>query len=188
MFSALLDQAVQHSRQRVRESFVEFSHADVKQKILELDLLKQLPSPEKIHLPYRDLSFDWVACYELIERYSTHERQVRLLRELLRISRKGIFISTVNRFHPASRWLTKEHDVSLLTSFDIKALVDVLPGKPSWKLGHVRIMGLKAYYFLMIWKEGNEPGVEKMRSTKVEENSQSREAAVSSTLPKKILP
>lgn len=186
MFSALLDQAIQHSHQRVREAFVEFSHADVKQKILELDLLKQLPSPEKIHLPYRDLSFDWVACHELIERYSTHERQVRLLRELLRIARKGVFISTVNRFHPASRWLTKERGVSLLTSFDIKALVDVLPGKPSWKLGHVRIMGLKAYYFLMIWKEGCEPELEQKGSTKIEEKSQNRETAISSTFTRKM--
>jgi hypothetical protein len=46
---------------------------------------------------------------------------------------------------------------TLLTSFDIKALVDVLPGKPSWKLGHVRIIGLKAMYFLMICKAGYEP-------------------------------
>ena len=186
MFSTLLEQAIQHSRQRVREAFVEFSHADVKQKILELDLLKQLPSPEKIHLPYRDLSFDWVACHELIERYSTHERQVRLLRELLRIARKGVFISTVNRYHPASRWLKKERDVTLLTSFDIKALVDVLPGKPSWKLGHVRIMGLKAYYFLMIWKEGSEPQVETTRNSKNEEIPENRMASVSYKQTQKI--
>ena len=110
-----------------------------------------------MHFPYRDLSFDWVACHELIEHYTTHERQVRLLRELLRISRKGIFISTTNRYHPLARWLKEGRKSTLLTSFDIKALVDVLPGKPSWKLGHVRIIGLKAYYFLMIWKVGYEP-------------------------------
>jgi hypothetical protein len=74
----------------------------------------------------------------------------------------------------------------MLTSFDIKALVDVLPGKPSWKLGHVRIMGLKAYYFLMIWKEGNEPEVEQHRSAKVDEKSLNREAAVSSILTRKM--
>ena len=110
-----------------------------------------------MHLPYRDLSFDWVACHELIEQYTTHERQVRLLRELLRVSRKGIFISTTNRYHPLARWMKEGKKTTLLTSFDIKALVDVLPGKPSWKLGHVRIIGLKAYYFLMIWKPGYEP-------------------------------
>ncbi|MEY3791278.1 MAG: hypothetical protein RLZ09_2114 [Pseudomonadota bacterium] len=141
MFPTLLEQAMQHCRERMREAFADFSKHELKQKILLLDQIDQLPAPEKVHLPYRDLSFDWVACHELIEQYTTHERQVRLLRELLRVSRKGIFISTANRYHP----------------FDIKALVDVLPGKPSWKLGHVRIIGLKAYYFLMIWKAGYEP-------------------------------
>ncbi len=186
MFSALLDQAIQHSRQRVKEAFVEFSHADAKQKILELDLLKQLPSPEKIHLPYRDLSFDWVACHELIERYSTHERQVRLLRELLRIARKGVFISTVNRFHPALRWLKKERGLSLLTSFDIKALVDVLPGKPSWKLGHVRVMGFKAYYFLMIWKEGCEPEIVTTERIKNKETIENKIETISSNVNKTV--
>jgi hypothetical protein len=157
MFPTLLDQAMQHSRERMREDFAEFSKHELKQKILELDQIDQLPAPEKVHLPYRDLSFDWVACHELIEHYTTHERQVRLLRELLRVSRKGIFLSTTNRYHPLARWMKEGRKQTLLTSFDIKALVDVLPGKPSWKLGHVRIIGLKAYYFLMIWKAGYEP-------------------------------
>jgi formate hydrogenlyase subunit 4 len=60
----------------------------------------------------------------------------------------------------------------LLTSFDIKSLVDVLPGKPSWKLGHVRIMGLKAYYFLMIWKAGYEPKHVSADPTKVTPQSE----------------
>jgi hypothetical protein len=157
MIPTLLEQAMQHSRERMREALAEFSKHELKQKILELDQIDQLPAPEKVHLPYRDLSFDWVACHELIEQYTTHERQVRLLRELLRVSRKGIFISTTNRYHPLARWMKERRKSTLLTSFDIKALIDVLPGKPSWKLGHVRIMGLKAYYFLMIWKAGFEP-------------------------------
>ena len=157
MFSTLLEQAMQHSRERMREAFAEFSKHEHTQKIVELDQIDQLPTPEKVHLPYRDLSFDWVACHELIEHYTTHERQVRLLRELLRVSRKGIFISTTNRYHPLARWMKEGRKQTLLTSFDIKALVDVLPGKPHWKLGHVRIIGLKAYYFLMIWKTGYQP-------------------------------
>ena len=156
MFPTLLEQAMQHCRERMREAFADFSKHELKQKILLLDQIDQLPAPEKVHLPYRDLSFDWVACHELIEQYTTHERQVRLLRELLRVSRKGIFISTANRYHPLARWMKEGRNSTLLTSFDIKALVDVLPGRPSWKLGHVRIIGLKAYYFLMIWKAGYE--------------------------------
>jgi hypothetical protein len=157
MIHTLLEQAMQHSRERMQDAFAEFSKHEPKQKILELDQIEQLPAPEKVHLPYRDHSFDWVACHELIEEYTTHERQVRLLRELLRIAHKGIFISTTNRYHPLARWMKEGRKSTLLTSFDIKSLVDVLPSKPSWKLGYVRIIGLKAYYFLMIWKAGYEP-------------------------------
>ena len=179
MFSTLLDQAMQYSRERMREAFAEFSKHEHTQKILELEQIDQLPTPEKVHLPYRDLSFDWVACHELIEQYTTHERQVRLLRELLRVSRKGIFISTTNRYHPLLRWMKQGRKSTLLTSFDIKSLVDVLPGKPSWKLGHVRIMGLKAYYFLMIWKAGYEPERVDPETTKATPQSELTPSATS---------
>ena len=154
MLPALIEQANQRCRQRLRDAFAEFSAGEEPQKILELDSADQLPSPERIHMPYKDAQFDWVVCYGLIEHYSNHERQVRFIRDLMRIARKGVFISTPNRNHPLANWIRPECDVSLLDALDIKALVDVLPGRPAWKLGHVRLAGLKAYYFLMIWKAG----------------------------------
>lgn len=158
MLPALIEQANQRCRQRLRDAFAEFSAGEGPQKTLDLDTLDQLPPPERIHMPYDDAQFDWVACHGLIEHYSSHERQVRFIRELLRIARKGVFISTPNRGHPMASWIRPERDVSLLDALDIKALVDVLPGRPEWKLGHVRLAGLKAYYFLMIWKAGTDAG------------------------------
>lgn len=157
MLAALIEQTNQRCRQRLRDAFAEFSAAEEPQKILELDSLDQLPPPDRIRLPYDDAQFHWVACHGLIEHYNSHERQVRFIRELLRIARKGVFISTVNSAHPLARWMRPERNVLLLDAPTIKAWVDVLPGHPEWKLGHVRLGGLKAYYFLMIWKAGFSP-------------------------------
>jgi len=154
MVPVLIEQANQRCRQRLRDAFAAFGAGDGAQKTLELDSPEQLPPPDRIRLSFKDAQFDWVACYNLLEHYSNHERQVRFLRELLRIARKGVFVSTPNGAHPLARWLCPERDLVLLDAMDIKALVDVLPGRPDWKLGHVRLYGLKAYYFLMIWKPG----------------------------------
>lgn len=154
MVPVLIEQANQRCRQRLRDAFASFSAGDTPQKILEIDSLDQLPSPDRIKLPYEDAQFDWVACHGLLEHYNSHERQVRFLRELMRIARKGVFVSTPNRAHPLIRWIRPERDVELLDALDIKALVDVLPGRPEWKLGHLRLYGFKAYYYLMIWKPG----------------------------------
>lgn len=154
MFPALIQQASQRCRQRLRLAFADFSAGDSAQKTLEIDSPDQLPPPDCIYLQYDNAQFDWVACHELLEHYNTHERQVRFLRELMRIAHKGVFVSTPNREHPLIRWIRPERDLTLLDALDIKALVDVLPGRPEWKLGHQRLCGVKAYYYLMIWKPG----------------------------------
>lgn len=148
----LIARALQKRRQRLQQAFDEFSGSEPGQSRLELRDLDQLPSREQIRLPYADGEFDWVACHELIETVGSHERQVRLLRELLRIARRGIFVSTPNRDHPLARWLRPERHLHLLNALAIKTMVDVLPGRPAWKLGHVRLAGFKSHYFLMVWK------------------------------------
>ncbi len=154
MVPVLIEQANQRCRQRLREAFAAFSASDSPQKRLEIDTLDQLPPADRIRLPFEDTQFDWVACHSLLEHYNSHERQVRFLRELMRIAHKGVFVTTPNSAHPLIRWIRPERDVSLLNALDIKALVDVLPGRPEWKLGHLRMYGFKAYYYLMIWKPG----------------------------------
>lgn len=148
----LIAGVLQRQRLRIERAFDEFCGDEHGQTRLELRRLEQLPSLEHFALPFEDGEFDWVACLELIEHVASHERQVRLLRELLRIARRGIFVSTPNRDHPLVHWLRPERHLNLLDGIAIKTLVDVLPGRPPWKLGHVRLAGLKSHYFLMVWK------------------------------------
>ncbi len=153
----LITHALQQCRHRLEEAFNEFAGDDPSQSRMALRSLDELPLRVHARLPYDDNAFDWVACHELIETCGSHERQVRLLRELLRVARRGIFVSTTNRWHPLARWLRPEKNVDLLDALAIKTMVDVLPGRLSWKLGHVRLAGIKSHYFLMVWKGEGQP-------------------------------
>lgn len=159
MFSEMIESARQRTWQRIDEAFIDFSGGEQAytgknaHRRLKLNAANSPPVQENIRLPFDDEAVDWVACYELLETCVSFERQVRLLRELLRIARKGVFVSTVNRWHPLSGWLRPPPHSGLLDAMKIKTMVDVLPGHPPWRLGHVRVMGLKSHYFLMIWKD-----------------------------------
>ncbi len=166
----LITSALQKRRGRLDDAFNEFCGDAPAESRLELRRVEQLPSREQVRLPFEDGQFDWVACHELIEAITTHERQVRLLRELLRISRCGIFVSTPNRWHPLIRWLRPERDLMLLDALTIKTLVDVLPGRPPWKLGHVRLAGFKSHYFLMVWKGEKQAAVQPVTAAAARED------------------
>ena len=159
MFSEMIESARQRTRQRIDEAFIDFSGGEQAytgksaHRRLKLDTANSQPVPENIKLPFDDEAVDWLACYELLETCVSFERQVRLLRELLRIAKKGVFVSTPNRWHPLSGWLRPPPHAGLLDAMKIKTMMDVLPGHPPWRLGHVRVMCLKAHYFLMIWKD-----------------------------------
>ena len=159
MFSEMIESARQRTRQRIDEAFIDFSGGEQAytgknaHRRLKLDTANSQPVPENIKLPFDDEAVDWLACYELLETCVSFERQVRLLRELLRIAKKGVFVSTPNRWHPLSCWLRPPPHAGLLDAMKIKTMMDVLPGHPPWRLGHVRVMGLKSHYFLMIWKD-----------------------------------
>lgn len=152
--------SVQVCRQRIDDAFVQF-HGDAPAgSVLVLREISALPGQDG-RLPFADGAVDWVGCFELIEHISSHERQVRLLRELLRIANKGIFVSTANRWHPLDldaggwpilHWRQGRPALSLLDATRIKSLIAVLPGKPDWQLGHVRLAGFKSHFFLMIRK------------------------------------
>jgi hypothetical protein len=129
------------------------------------------------HLPFSDGEFDWVYCSEVIEHAGSFERQYELLKELLRISRKGIFITTPNRWHPIEfntrtallHWLpmawwrrllkwsgkglwASESVLNLLDSHELKNLTALLPCRPKGEIGHLRVLGVKAHFFLQIRK------------------------------------
>jgi hypothetical protein len=129
------------------------------------------------HLPFADGEFDWVYCSEVIEHAGSFERQYELLKELLRISRKGIFVTTPNRWHPIEfntrtallHWLpmawwrrllkwsgkglwASESVLNLLDSHELKNLTALLPCRPKGEIGHLRVLGVKAHFFLQIRK------------------------------------
>jgi hypothetical protein len=128
-------------------------------------------------LPYADGEFDWVFCNETIEHAGSFERQYELLKELMRVSRKGIFVTTSNRWYPMEfnsarpllHWLpdpawrrilklsgkgkwASESALNLLDAEGLKKLTSLLPAKPVGEIGHIRFMGLKAHFFLQIRK------------------------------------
>jgi len=128
-------------------------------------------------LPYPDGAFDWVFCNEVIEHSGGTERQYALVAELYRVARRGVFLTTANRRHPIEfksrlpffhllpdpawrrllKWFGKGKwaSVGMLNPIDAPALyrfASLLPGKPEHDVGHKRVFGVKAHFFLMIRK------------------------------------
>jgi hypothetical protein len=142
------------------------------------DALERSFRSDSLRLPFADGEFDWVFCNEVIERMGTLERQYALVRELTRVSRKGVFLSTSNRWHPIefntalpfAHWLpdawwrrvlrwagrgrwASEHGFRLVDSKTLYKLASLLPGKPKNDVGHKRVFGIKAHFFLMVEKQ-----------------------------------
>jgi hypothetical protein len=126
-------------------------------------------------LPFADGAYDWVICNEAIERSGGFDRQYALVKELHRVARKGVFITTSNRRHPvefntgmplihflpdawwrrALKWIGKDECATELNLLDARALykfASLLPNKPEHDVGHKRVLGAKAHFFLMIRK------------------------------------
>lgn len=51
-------------------------------------------------LPFKDDSFDWAHSSAVLEHVGGAAQQAQFLRELWRVSRKGIFVTTPNRWFP----------------------------------------------------------------------------------------
>ena len=138
---------------------------------------------DAVHLPYADGQFDWAFCEEVIEHIGSFERQYALVKELARVSRKGIFVTTSNRHHPIEfntalpllhwlpdswwrlilKWLGKREwaskvTLNLVDSATLYKIAMLLPGKPKHDVGHKRVFGVKAHFFLMVRKHGATAG------------------------------
>ncbi|WP_176442389.1 methyltransferase domain-containing protein [Noviherbaspirillum humi] len=137
----------------------------------------QDPGARSLRLPYADAQFDWIYCDEVLEHVGGFERQYELLSELSRIARKGLFITCGNRWHPIQfdtglpllHWLPKpvwrgmlkllgkgawasEGTLEPCGSATLYRLASLLPGTPRHDVGHKRIFGIKAHFFLMVEK------------------------------------
>lgn len=129
-------------------------------------------------LPFADNQFDWIFCSEVLEHAGPHAHQLNLLRELNRIARKGVFVATENRRHPIEfhtglpllHWLpgslwrgslrllgkgqwASETLLNPVGSDALKNMAATLPGLASSDIGHLRVAGVKAHFFLMLRKK-----------------------------------
>ncbi|WP_167884454.1 methyltransferase domain-containing protein [Leptospira ilyithenensis] len=51
-------------------------------------------------LPFSDKSFDWVFSHAVIEHVGNSSNQEAFIAELIRVSKKGVFLTSPNRLHP----------------------------------------------------------------------------------------
>jgi hypothetical protein len=130
-----------------------------------------------LRLPFPDDGFDWVFCDEVIERTGSFDHQLALVKELTRVARKGVFVTTTNRWHPIEfntgipfvHWLpdawwrrvlcwfgksgwASPSVLRLLDSGALYKIANLLPASPRHDVGHKRVFGIKAHFFLMIDK------------------------------------
>jgi hypothetical protein len=135
------------------------------------------PQHDGFRLPFTDGQFDWVFCGETIEHAGSYEKQYALVKELTRVARKGVFVTTSNRRHPIEfntalpfiHWLpdawwrrilmwsgkggwASDSVLNLLDSRTLYKIAGELPGQPENDVGHKRVLGFKAHFFLMIKK------------------------------------
>lgn len=103
------------------------------------------------HFPFADDEFDWVCSSGVIEHMSGEKSRFDLVREMARVAGKGVFLATPNRSHPLNFSSTPRS--KLLRSQDLYRIAAMLPDKPEYDVGHKRVFGLKAHFFLMISKK-----------------------------------
>jgi len=140
--------------------------------------LAQAPELPSMQLPFADGEFDWVCCSGVIEHACNPGQQFQLVHELARVARKGAFMATPNRRHPIDfhsalpfmHWLpdawrrrvlnwsgksaeSLEPRPNLLLAESLYRFAGLLPEKPEYEVGHKRVFGLKAHFFLMLSKD-----------------------------------
>ncbi|MDO8299206.1 methyltransferase domain-containing protein [Lacisediminimonas sp.] len=123
------------------------------------------------HLSYGDGEFDWVCCDDVLEHAGGFMQQFALLKEMSRVAAKGLFVATANRRYPIDldsglpllHWLPTPvwHRLTgqksgqgrhLLSAGALMTMASLLPGKHVIDIGHVRLAGPKANFFMMIRK------------------------------------
>jgi hypothetical protein len=116
-------------------------------------------------LPFRDGEFDLVYSSAVIEHVGGRDRQARMIAECTRVARRGIFLTTPNRWFPielhtqlpfvhwlpapAFRWLLRhlghaalaqEEHLNLMAAGDIRRAWSSIEGW-AFSVGRIRLMG-----------------------------------------------
>jgi len=143
------------------------------------DLRQQFPGIRLVRgdarlLPFAADSFDLVYCHAVIEHLGSRAQQAAFVREALRVARRGVLVTTPNRWHPIEshtglpllHWLppavhhrcyrvlgrtaySTEDRLNLLGARDLAMLVP--PGQ-SYSLGRVRWLGVTSNLLLILRK------------------------------------
>lgn len=125
-------------------------------------------------LPFADRSYDWVHSSAVLEHVGSQADQTRFIAELYRVCRKGIFVTTPNRwfpveFHtvlPLGHWmpmpafrallrrlghheLALESNLNLLGARDLRRICDGL-GLPQYRVQSVRLGGWPSNLLLTV--------------------------------------
>lgn len=126
-------------------------------------------------LPFEDNSFDLVFSSAVIEHVGSFARQEAFIREAFRVSRKYVFITTPNRWHPVElhtylpflhylpkkmhrrllrglgmEYLSCEENLNLLDRKSLKNICRQLDA--DWQIDHVRFLGFPSNLLLSITK------------------------------------
>ena len=134
-------------------------------------------------LPFADRSFDYVHSSAVIEHVGSAARQTTFIAEACRVARKGVFITTPNRWYPiefhtvlpllhwlpagafrallhalGNRFLAREENLNLLSARRLSAMAQRAAGGAAqcW-IGGVRLLGAVSNLLLVLEKRRAEP-------------------------------
>lgn len=184
---AILDVGVTSDREQLASNYLEAWHPR-KDRITACGIddasfledlypgLRFVPGDGKA-LPFADGSFDWVHASAVLEHVGSAADQARFLAELHRVCRKGIFVTTPNRWFPVEfhtvlplvHWLPKpwfrallrrighrelalEEHLNLLGRRDLAA-VGVQAGLAGWRIDSVSLGGWPSNLLLIARKQ-----------------------------------
>jgi ubiquinone/menaquinone biosynthesis C-methylase UbiE len=127
-------------------------------------------------MPFENRSFDLVFSSAVIEHVGSAEKQRAFIVECCRVSRKYVFLTTPNRWHPVEfhtilpflHWLPKplhrkilrggginkalsfEENLNLLSKKDLKKMLLSVPKIACWQILNVRLFGFVSNLLIFI--------------------------------------
>jgi hypothetical protein len=128
-------------------------------------------------LPFCDGAFDYVHSAAVLEHIGNAQQQMAFIAEACRVARKGVFITTPNRWYPIEfhtvlplvHWLparafrallrtighaflASEENLNLISARQLRAMADRLGLADECQIGGVRFMGLVSNLLFMVHK------------------------------------
>lgn len=128
-------------------------------------------------LPFADGAFDFVHASAVLEHVGSAERQTAFIAEACRVARKGVFITTPNRWYPiefhtvlpllhwlparafrallramGNPFLAREENLNLLSARRLSAMAERIGAGVRCRIGGVRLLGAVSNLLLVLEK------------------------------------